>query len=72
MENLEQVKKAVEIEVKHKYININGRNKTFASFICSILKQVLISIYYNHREDILALNLLKLTPYLFHIPFLYF
>ena len=39
MENLEQVKKAVEIEVKHKYININGRNKTFALFICSVLKQ---------------------------------
>ena len=39
MDNLEQVKKAVEIEVKHKYININGRNKTFSSFICSVLKQ---------------------------------
>ena len=39
MDNLEQVKKAVEIEVKHKYININGRNKSFASFICSVLRQ---------------------------------
>ena len=39
MDNLEQVKKAVEIEVKHKYININGRNKTFSSFICSVLRQ---------------------------------
>ena len=39
MDNLEQVKKAVEIEVKHKYININGRSKTFASFICSVLRQ---------------------------------
>ena len=39
MENLEQLKKAIEIEVKHKYININGRNRTFASFICSVLKQ---------------------------------
>ncbi|MBR2430586.1 ATP-dependent DNA helicase RecG [bacterium] len=39
MENLEQVKKAVEVEVKHKYINITGRTKSFASFICSILKQ---------------------------------
>ena len=38
MDNLEQVKKAIEIEVKHKYININGRNKTFASFICSVLR----------------------------------
>lgn len=38
MENLEQVKKAVEIEVKHKYININGRTKSFSSFICSVLR----------------------------------
>ena len=38
MDNLEQVKKAVEIEVKHKYININGRSRTFASFICSVLR----------------------------------
>ena len=38
MDNLEQVKKAVEIEVKHKYININGRTKSFSSFICSVLR----------------------------------
>ena len=39
MDNLEQVKKAVEIEVKHKYININGKSKSFSSFICSVLRQ---------------------------------
>ena len=39
MDNLEQVKKAVEIEVKHRYININGRSKTFSGFICSVLRQ---------------------------------
>ena len=39
MENLEQVKKAVEIEVKHRYININGRTKSFSSFICSVLRK---------------------------------
>ena len=38
MDNLEQVKKAIEIEVKHKYININGRNKSFSAFICSVLR----------------------------------
>ena len=38
MDNLEQVKRAVEIEVKHRYININGRTKSFASFICSVLR----------------------------------
>ena len=39
MDNLEQVKKAVEIEVKHKYININGKSKSFSSFICSVLRK---------------------------------
>lgn len=39
MDNLEQVKKAVEIEVKHKYININGRTRSFSSFICSVLRK---------------------------------
>lgn len=39
MDNLEQVKKAVEIEVKHKYININGKSRNFSSFICSVLRQ---------------------------------
>ena len=39
MDNLEQVKKAVEIEVKHKYININGKSKSFSSFIFSVLRK---------------------------------
>lgn len=39
MENLEQIKKAIEIEVKFKYININGRTRSFSSFICSELRK---------------------------------
>lgn len=39
MDNLEQVKKAVEIDVKHKYININGKSRNFSSFICSVLRK---------------------------------
>lgn len=39
MDNLEQVKKAIEIEVKHRYININGRTRPFSSFICSVLRK---------------------------------
>ena len=39
MDNLEQVKKAVEIEVKHRYININGKTRSFSSFICSVLRK---------------------------------
>ncbi len=33
IENLEQIKKAIEVEVKHQYINIRGREKTFSRFI---------------------------------------
>lgn len=32
-ENLEQLKQAIEIERKHQYINIRGKNSTFAKFI---------------------------------------
>ena len=49
MDNLEQVKKAVEIEVKHKYININGRTKSFSSFICSVLRKE-IKLYPNNPK----------------------
>ncbi len=39
MENLEQIKKAVEIEVKYKYININGKTGSFSAFICRELRK---------------------------------
>lgn len=39
MDNLEQVKKAIEVESKHCYININGKNRTFSSFICSVIQK---------------------------------
>ncbi len=43
-ENLEQIKKAIEIERKHQYINIKGKNETFAKFIKGeILKAYKIS-----------------------------
>ena len=41
MENLEQIKKAIEIEVKYKYININGKTRSFSSFICSEIRKEL-------------------------------
>ena len=49
MDNLEQVKKSIEIEVKHKYININGRTKSFSAFICSILRKE-IKLYPNNPK----------------------
>ena len=41
MDNLEQIKKAIEIEVKYKYININEKTRNFSSFICSEIKKEL-------------------------------
>ena len=35
IDNLEQLKAAIEVEVKYKYINIRGKDKTFAEFICA-------------------------------------
>ena len=53
MDNLEQVKKAVEIEVKHKYININGKTKSFSSFICSVLRNEIKQNPHNPKWKIL-------------------
>ena len=33
MENLEKLKKAIEVEVKHRYIDIRGQSQTFSQFI---------------------------------------
>ena len=52
MDNLEQIKKAVEIEVKYKYININGRTRSFSSFICSELRKE-IKISQNPKWQVL-------------------
>ena len=53
MDNLEQVKKAVEIEVKHRYINIQGRNKDFSSFICSVLRKEIKLFPHNPKWKVL-------------------
>lgn len=46
-ENLEQIKQAIEIERKHQYINIKGRNQTFARFI----KGEVLKIYKNSKKN---------------------
>lgn len=46
-ENLEQIKQAIEIEEKHQYINIKGKNKTFASF----MKGELLKAYNNSKKN---------------------
>ena len=65
MENLEQIKKAIEVEVKYQYININGKTKSFSAFICSELKkelkisknpkwQILLEHFRRYPTDALA------------------
>ena len=39
MDNISQIRKAVAVEIKHRYINIQGRTKTFSEYICAILKK---------------------------------
>lgn len=46
-ENLEQLKQAIEIERKHQYINIKGKNLTFARFI----KGELLKVYKNSKKN---------------------
>ena len=46
-ENLEQIKQAIEIERKHQYINIRGKETTFARFI----KGEIIKAYKNSNKD---------------------
>lgn len=47
LENLEQIKQAIEIERKHQYINIKGKNKTFACFI----KGEILREYNNSKKN---------------------
>lgn len=46
-ENLEQIKQAIEIERKHQYINIRGKNSTFSRFI----KGELLHVYKNSKRN---------------------
>lgn len=47
IENLEQIKQAIEIERKHQYINIKGKNQTFARFI----KGEIINVYKSSKNN---------------------
>lgn len=46
-ENLEQIKQAIDIERKHQYINIQGKNKTFAKFI----KGEILNLYKESKKN---------------------
>lgn len=47
LENLEQIKQAIEIERKHQYINIKGKTQTFARFI----KGEILNAYKNSNKN---------------------
>lgn len=61
MENLEKIKRAIEVETKHRYIDIRGQNQTFSQFIKSEAKknyktsnknprwEVIIEIFNNYK-----------------------
>ena len=40
MENIEQIKQAIDIEIKHCYIDIQGKKQSFSKFICSELRRI--------------------------------
>lgn len=46
-ENLEQIKQAIDIERKHQYINIQGKNKTFAKFV----KGEILNFYKESKKN---------------------
>lgn len=39
IENLEQLRRAIDVEVKHRYIDIRGKSQCFSSFICCEAKK---------------------------------
>ena len=41
MEDLELIKKAINVEVKHKYINIRGKKQNFSDFMKSHIKKIM-------------------------------
>lgn len=47
IENIEQIKQAIEIERKHQYINIRGKSQTFARFI----QGELLKAYKNSKKN---------------------
>lgn len=47
LDNLEQIKQAIEVERKHQYINIKGKTQTFARFI----KGEILTAYKNSNKN---------------------
>lgn len=63
MENLEQIKKAIEVEVKHRYIDIRGKRLTFSGFIKNEAKKLYKSTGKNPRWEVIAENFARYKCY---------
>ena len=53
MENLEKIKRAIEVETKHRYIDIRGQNQTFSQFIKSEAKKIYKTTNKNPRWEVI-------------------
>ena len=63
MENLDQIKKAIEVEVKHRYIDIRGKKLTFSGFIKSEAKKLYKTSDKNPRWEVIAENFARYKCY---------
>ena len=53
MENLEKIKRAIEVETKHRYIDIRGQSQTFSQFIKSEAKKIYKTTNKNPRWEVI-------------------
>ncbi len=54
IENLDQIKLAIEVEEKYRYIDIRGKNQTFSSFIKNEAKKIYKTSGKNPRWQVIA------------------
>ncbi|MBP3821371.1 ATP-dependent DNA helicase RecG [bacterium] len=62
LENLDRIRQAIEIETKHRYIDIRGREQTFSNFIKSEIKKEVKKNKNNPRWEVL-LEAFDVYPY---------
>ena len=64
MENLDIIQKAINVEVKNKYINIRGKREYFSDFMKSHIKKIMkLSFSVQLSDCILSYLILTLLIY---------
>ena len=53
MTNFDVIRRAVELEIKHKYINVRGKEKHFSQFMCSEIKKLIKESGKNPKWQVL-------------------